>query len=254
MRQYSDPRQAHRVSGFRRPSWWALLLTVAGALLFIRLGVWQLHRADFKESLLRRYAAAVSAPVQDFAAVAARAPADSFPRVHVQGRYLVDRIYLLDNPKHDTQGGVEVFAPLRVPGQTRLLLVDLGFLAGQGNDQTPPLPPLSSAPVELRGLYVPPPPVGFEMGGNALARQTQWPKKSIFLAMTEVAGDLGQPLYPHVLALDADTGSIYVRKHTLDLSMPPVRHRAYAFQWFSFALAAVAILLVVHRKRGPKKR
>ena len=34
------------VSGFRRPAWWALLLTVAGALLFVRLGVWQLHRAD----------------------------------------------------------------------------------------------------------------------------------------------------------------------------------------------------------------
>jgi surfeit locus 1 family protein len=241
------------MNGFRRPSWWALLLTVAGALLFIRLGVWQLHRADFKESLLRRYAAASSAPVQDFAAVADKPPANSFPRVQVQGRYLVDRLYLLDNPKHDSRGGVEVFAPFELPGESRLLLVDLGFLAGQGNDQTPELPPLSSAPVELHGLYVPPPPTGFKMGGDALARQSRWPKKSIFLTLGEVAGDLGRPLYPRVLALDADTSSIYVRKHALDLSMPPARHRAYAFQWFAFALAAVVILLVVHRKRGPKK-
>ena len=225
---------------------------MAGALLFIRLGIWQLHRADFKESLLRRYAAAASAPRQDFAAVAAQPPADSYPRVQVQGRYLIDRLYLLDNPKHDSRGGVEVFAPLQLRGQSHLLLVDLGFLPGDGTDQTPPLPPLSSAPVELQGLYVPPPPVGFEMGGNALARETQWPKKSIFLAMNEVAADLGRPLYPRVLALDADSSSVYVRKHSLDLTMPPARHRAYAFQWFAFALAAVAILLVVHRKRGPK--
>ncbi|MEO7050931.1 MAG: SURF1 family protein [Rhodanobacter sp.] len=241
------------MNGFRRPSWWTLLLTVAGALLFIRLGVWQLHRADFKESLLRRYAAAASAPAQDFAAVAARPPADSFPRVHVRGHYLVDHLYLLDNPKHDTRGGVEVFAPLQLHGQSPLLLVDLGFLPGQGNDQTPPLPPLSSALVDLQGLYVPPPPVGFEMGGNALARETRWPKKSIFLAMNDVARDLGRPLYPRVLALDADSSSAYVRKHSLDLSMPPARHRAYAFQWFAFALAAVVILLVLHRKRGSKK-
>ena len=241
------------MNGFRRPSWWALLLTVAGALLFIRLGVWQLQRADFKDSLLRRYAAAASAPLQNFAAVASRPSPDSFPRVQVRGRYLVDRLYLLDNPKHDTRGGVEVFAPFELPGQSHLLLVDLGFLPGQGNDQTPQLPPLSGAPVELRGLYVPPPPTGFKMGGNALARQTQWPKKSIFLTMAEVAGDLGRPLYPRVLALDADTSTIYVRQHTLDLSMPPARHRAYAFQWFAFALAAVVILLVLHRKRGPKK-
>jgi len=57
-----------------------------------------------------------------------------------------------------------------------------------------------------------------------------------------------------VLALDADPASIYERVHTLDFSaMPPARHRAYAFQWFSFALAVVVILLVLNRKRAPRK-
>jgi len=231
-----------------------LLLTVAGALLFLRLGVWQLHRADFKESLLRRYAAAETAAPQDFARVAATPPADSFPRVQVRGRYLVDRLYLLDNPKHDERGGVEVFAPFELAGHAPLLLVDLGFLPGSGNGKTPQLPPLPASPVALQGLYVPPPPTGFEMGGNALARQTRWPKQSIYLAMGQVSVDLGRPLYPRVLALDADASSIYVRQHTLDLSMPPARHRAYAFQWFAFAVAAVVILLVLNRKRPPRKR
>ena len=242
------------MSGFRRPSWWALLLTAAGALLFIRLGIWQLHRADFKEALLRRYAASSSAPRQDFAGVAATPPADSFPRVQVSGRYLADRLYLLDNPNHDGRGGVEVFAPFVLNDQSPLLLVDLGFLPGNGNGKTPQLPPLPTTGISLRGLYVPPPPVGFEMGGDALARQTRWPKNSIFLDPAEIARDLGRPLYPRMLALDADPASIYVRVHTLDFSsMPPARHRAYAFQWFTFALAAVVILLAVHRKRKPRK-
>ncbi|RCS29291.1 SURF1 family protein [Rhodanobacter denitrificans] len=242
------------MSGFRRPSWWALLLTAAGALLFVRLGVWQLHRADFKEALLRRYAASADAPLQDFARVAETPPPDGFPRVRVRGRYLADRLYLLDNPKHDSFGGVEAFVPLAVDGQTRLLLVDLGFLPGNGNGKTPQLPPLPGGEVSLQGVYVPPPPPGFEMGGNALARQTQWPKNSIFLDPVEIAHDLGRPLYPRLLALDPDPASIYVRVHTLDFSaMPPARHRAYAFQWFTFALAAVVILLVVHRKRPPRK-
>jgi cytochrome oxidase assembly protein ShyY1 len=231
-----------------------LLLTVAGALLFIRLGVWQLHRADFKEALLRRYAASVSAPLQDFAKVAEAPPADGFPRVRVRGHYLADRLYLLDNPKHDGRGGVEVFAPFALHGQSQLLLVDLGFLPGNGNGKTPQLPPLPTAEVSLQGLYVPPPPVGFEMGGDALSRQTRWPKNSIFMDPAEIARDLGRPLYPRLLALDADPASIYVRVHTLDFSsMPPARHRAYAFQWFTFALAAVVILLVLHRKRKPRK-
>lgn len=242
------------MSGFRRPPWWALLLTVAGALLFIRLGVWQLHRADFKEALLRRYAASSSAPLQDFAKVAEAPPADAFPRVRVSGHYLADRLYLLDNPNHDERGGVEVFAPFELRDQSRLLLVDMGFLTGNGTAQVPQLPPLPTTELTLQGLYVPPPPMGFEMGGDALARQTHWPKDSIFLDPVKVARDLGRPLYPRVLALDADPASIYVRVHTLDFSsMPPARHRAYAYQWFTFALAAVVILLVVNRKRRPRK-
>lgn len=234
----------------RRPSWFALLLTVAGALLFIRLGVWQLHRADEKEQILRRYAAAETAPPRAFAAVALQPPADAFARVNVQGEYLGDRLYLLDNPRHDRQGGVEVYAPLRLRGDDRLLLVDLGFLPGNGTDQSPQVPPLPTGMQSLHGLYLPPPGVGFEMGGNALLRQPHWPKTTVYLDMAQVSADLGRSLYPHVLALDADPGAIYVRQHTLDFSaMPPARHRAYAFQWFTFAVVAVVMLLVLHRRR-----
>jgi cytochrome oxidase assembly protein ShyY1 len=234
----------------RRPAWWSVLLTVAGVLVFVRLGVWQLHRADFKEELLRRYAAAASAPAQAFDAMADQPPMDVYPRVRVQGHYLADRIYLLDNPKHDSMGGVEVYVPFQPMHNDRLLLVDLGFLPGNGTDQPPQLPPLPSDVQTLQGVYQPAPGKGFELGGNALAQQTQWPKTSIYLDLDQVAADLHARLFPRVLVLDADPASIYVRVHTLDLSsMPPARHRAYAYQWFTFAIAAVVIFVVLHRKR-----
>ncbi|MFC5742575.1 SURF1 family protein [Dyella tabacisoli] len=242
------------MNGLRRPAWWSVLLTLAGTLLFLRLGMWQLHRADEKEEILRRYATAATAPVRDFAAVAEAPPKDAFARVQVRGEYLVDRIYLLDNPKHDQRGGVEVYAPFRIHGGEHLVLIDLGFLPGNGTDQTPQLPPLPGDERTLQGLYLPPPGVGYQMGGNALAKQTRWPKTTIYLDVKQVAADLGSPLYPLVLALDADPASIYVREHTLDFSaMPPARHRAYAFQWFTFAVAAVVIFLILHRRRKPSR-
>ncbi|WP_266156544.1 SURF1 family protein [Dyella silvatica] len=243
------------MNGLRRPSWWAVLLTLAGTLLFLHLGVWQLHRADEKEEILRRYATAATAPLRDFAAVADAPPNDAFARVQVRGEYLSDRVYLLDNPKHDQRGGVEVFVPLRIAGSDQLLLVDLGFLPGNGTDQAPQLPPLASGEQRLQGLYLPPPGVGYEMGGNALAQQAHWPKTTIYFDAKQFASDLARPVYPLVLALDADPASIYVREHTLDFSsMPPARHRAYAFQWFTFALAAVVIFVVLHRRRKPNRR
>ena len=227
-----------------------MLLTVAGVLVFVRLGVWQWHRADDKEELLRRYAAAASAPAQAFDAMADQPPVDVYPRVRVQGRYLADRVYLLDNPKHDSMGGVEAYAPFQPMHNDRLLLVDLGFLPGNGTDKPPQLPPLPSDVQTLQGVYQPAPGKGFELGGNALAQQAQWPKTSIYLDLDQVANDLHAKLFSRVLVLDADPASIYVRVHTLDLSsMPPARHRAYAYQWFTFAIAAVVIFLVLHRKR-----
>lgn len=238
---------------WRRPSWFALLLTAAGMLLFVRLGCWQLHRADEKQQLLDRYAQAAQAPVQPFAAAAARRPAAAYPRYEVRGRYLADRVYLLDNPRHDARGGVEVYVPLRRDGDDALLLVDQGFLPGNGSDQPPQLPALDRGPVRLHGLYVPPPGVGYRMGGNALRRQTRWPKTTVYLDLPQLAADLGTSVYPRVLALDADGGSIYQRQHVLDVgSMPPARHRAYAFQWFTFAVAALVIFVLRHRK--PRSR
>lgn len=241
------------MSLLRRPAWWAVLLTLAGTLLFLRLGVWQLDRATEKEQILRRYAAAETAPLRDFAAAAANPPEHEIPRLAVNGAYLADRLYLLDNPRHDQRGGVEVYAPFRPDGQTQLVLIDLGFLPGNGTDQTPQLPALPSGKQQLHGLYQPAPGVGFEMGGDALARQSTWPKTTVYLDLAQVATDLGATLYPRVLSLDADPASIYVREHQPDFtSMPPARHRAYAFQWFTFAFAAVVIFLVLHRKRKNK--
>ncbi len=242
------------MSGWRRPVWWTVALTLLAALAFVRLGVWQLDRARQKEGLMRRYAAAASAPLQDFDTAASQPPANSFPHVRAHGQYLTDRVYLLDNPRHDQRGGVEVYAPLQRAGDRRLLLVDLGFLPGNGSDQTPQLPPLPSGGVDLRGLYLPPPGAGFEMGGNALRGQAHWPKTTIYLDLGQLSADLQRPLYPRVLALDPEAASIYLRQRHYDFSsMPPARHRAYAFQWFSFALAVLVIFVILHRPRRTKR-
>ena len=242
------------MSWLRRPTPFAVRLTVAGVLAFVALGVWQLKRADEKELLVRRYAAAVVAPQRDFAQVPP-VTADSLPaRVRGRGTYRADRVYLLDNPRHDERGGAEVYVPLQLDEHAPWLLVDLGFLPGNGDGKLPDPPALLTGAVTLQGLYQPPPGHGFEMGGNALLQQTHWPKSTIYLDLAQVQPDLGHPIYPWVLALDAEPSAIYQRQHVFDFSsMPPARHRAYAFQWFTFAVAAVVIFVVLHRKRRSRR-
>lgn len=234
----------------RRPSWFAVVLTLAGMALFIRLGVWQLHRASEKEQLLRLFAAASTAPLEDFAKVESGAPADRYPHVAVRGRYVPGRVYFLDDQVHGQRLGVDVYAPFRPDGRDRLLLVDLGFLQreGAGPDAPPHLPPMPKGEVTLKGIYAPPPGVGMKMGGNALQRQKTWPKTVVYIDLKQIGADLGATLYPRRLLLDPKPATTYLRQWTPGF-MPPARHRGYAFQWFSFAVASLVIFLILHRRR-----
>ncbi|MBB3226192.1 cytochrome oxidase assembly protein ShyY1 [Luteibacter sp. Sphag1AF] len=239
------------MSWLRRPTPFAVLLTVAGALAFVGLGVWQLHRADEKEALLRRYATSVNAPQEPLSSVEGGAPADRYPRLAVTGEFVRNRVYILDDQTHAGQVGIHVYVPFLPEHSEKALLVDLGFLP-KGSGAMPALPPLAEGMQSIHGLYVPSPGVGIRMGGDALLRQTGASKTVVYVDLDEIGSDFGHTLYPRVLLLDADPASIYTREWTPGV-MPPARHRAYAFQWFTFALAAVVIFVLLHRKRRPTR-
>lgn len=232
----------------RRPSVFAVLLTVFGIGVFCALGVWQLRRAAYKETVLANFHHAASAPLVKLDATVADRIHDAYPHVEVTGVLDARRVYLLDDQMRSGRLGVMVFVPFVPDGSARTLLVDLGFLARMGPDSTsiPDLPPIPSHPVTLTGIYAPPPLPGLKLGGNPLTRETTWPKLVTFIDVPEIAADLHARVYPHVLLTDPDPHSAYIRSWTANV-MPPARHRAYALQWFSFALAAIVIFFVLHR-------
>ncbi|TAN05915.1 MAG: SURF1 family protein [Rhodanobacteraceae bacterium] len=234
----------------RRPSVFAVLLTLFGIGAFCGLGVWQLERAAYKVKVLARFHNAATAPLTSLAAAAAGRPADAYPHVKVTGRLEANRVYLLDDQMRSGRLGVMVFVPLVPAGSARTLLVNLGFLAKMGSDSTslPDLPPIPGHAVTLTGIYAPPPLPGLKLGGNPLVRERSWPKLVTWLDPQEIAADLHADVYPHVLLTDPDPHSAYIRTWTANV-MPPARHRAYALQWFTFAAAAIVMFFVLHRVR-----
>ena len=238
---------------WRQPSWFAVVVTVAAAVVFVRLGVWQLDRAGESERLALAFSAAASGEPVDFAKLGPPA-AETYPHVCVAGRFVADRVYFRDEQIRDGRLGVEVYSAFAPSGATNataqpLLLVDRGWIAKNREDGTRiALPASPEGEIDLRGIYAPFPGNGLRVGGNALARQSGWPKLTLAIDAQEIAADLGRPLLPRVLLLDADAASGFERKWTTS-AMPPERHRAYAAQWFAFAIAAIAIFVFLHFKK-----
>jgi len=172
-----------------------------------------------------------------------------YPRTRVSGRFVADRGYLLDEQMRAGTLGVHAVAVFGVDGEDRALLVDRGWIAWNHAPGTvPALPPLPGGTVELSGLYAAYPGGGLRIGGNELLAQSSWPKLTLHLDATEISADLGKPILPRMLLLDADASSGFAREWTPNV-MPPERHRAYALQWFTFALAALAIFIFVHWRK-----
>ncbi len=234
------------------PRLFAWLLLAAGLAVFTTLGRWQWGRAQEKEQLLAAYAAAERAPPEALAAVADAALGERLPRVGVRGRFVAERGYLIDEQPRDGRVGVLVLALFEPDGTARKLLVNRGWLPwSHAPGSQPTVPPLPRGEVELLGLYAPPPGGGLRIGGNALERQTRWPKLTLYVDLPQMAADLGATLYPRLLLQDADPASGFVRAWTPAV-MPPARHRAYAVQWWSFAVVALVIFIVLHwRKPAP---
>lgn len=240
-------RRWHKPSAFA----WALL--VIGGAAFLSLGMWQLDRAAQKQQLLASFAAAAAEPAQDFANVRDHTDAQRYPHVRVVGRFIADRGYLRDEQMHDGHLGVHAIAVFAPAGDDRVLLVDRGWIAWNHAPNTlPALPPLPSGEQELHGIYAPFPGSGLRVGGNALSAQAAWPKLTLRIDADEIATDLGKPLLPRMLLLDADANSGFVREWTPNV-MPPARHLAYAFQWFTFALVALVVFVAVHWRKPDTK-
>jgi len=234
---------------WQRPSFFAIVLTIAAVVLFVRLGEWQLDRARDAQALLDAFDASQHAAFEDFSAIAAQPPPARFPHVRVSGRFVAGRGYLRDEQVRDGKVGVEAIDAFAIDGSGALLLVDRGWIAWtRSADAKPAVPPLPDGEVSLTGVYAPFPGSGMRVGGNALAAQKAWPKLTLALDPAEISADLGRPLLPRLLLLDPDAGSGFARTWTPAV-MPPARHQAYAFQWFAFALAALILLLAVHWKK-----
>ena len=225
-----------------------MLLTLFGVAAFATLGTWQLDRAAQKERLFAAFAGAGSqTPV---ALDEARRTRDSqrYPLVSVRGRYDPKHAYVLDDQTHDGKVGSVAYAIFEPADGSAPFLADRGFIARDARGQRPTIPPAPEGEQQILALYAPPPGSGLRLGGNALPRQSTWPKTSIYLDVGEIAADAGRSLDPKVLLLAPEQGSGFIREWRPDV-FPPERHRGYAFTWFTLAAVVVIVFVTMHWRK-----
>lgn len=219
------------------------LLTLLFIVLFMRLGFWQLERADEKKQLLMaQNEFAKSKPIGW--QISSGLPAQ-YQQLTVQGHFLPD-VFLLDNQHYQHQFGYDVLSPF-VLADGRVILVDRGWVTGDMKRQTLPVIDVPRGFIRVSGsAYYP-------SDKNWLLGQA-FEKKADGLVVMELIDTklaskfLHKLVYPFIMRLSQESAHGFVREWAI-VSMPPERHYGYALQWFAIVLVIFILFIALNLKK-----
>jgi surfeit locus 1 family protein len=227
------------------------LAAAAGIALTLALANWQLGRAHEKEAAAARLAAlAKDAPVA-LGAAEVGAQDVEWRQVSARGRFDPRYGVLIDNRIRRGVAGYHVVMPLEVGkmsgGDSRYVLVNRGWVAGNPDRARLPDIRTPEATVEVTGLAVIPGRRFLELAAGSTQGRV-WQN----LTLERYRKAVPIPLQPFVIQQVSPLDDGLAREwEPPDLGVNT--HYGYAFQWLALAMTLLVIYLVTHVRRTPQE-
>jgi surfeit locus 1 family protein len=213
-----------------------LVVGFGGAAILVSLGIWQVQRLAWKQSLIAEIDARIAAdpvPLPDVP----DPEADAYLPVTVQGTLLPQRVDVLVSQR-DAGAGYRVIMPLSL-GEGRRIMADLGFVPVEARNDVAPGGAITVTgnlqwPQEVDG-FTPEPDLGrniwFAREVPAMAAALEAEPVLLVAARVEPAQDGIAPL-------------------PVDTALIPNDHLQYAITWFSLAAIwlAMSVMFLLRRR------
>ena len=229
------------------PRAFTTLLALVCVTALVALGRWQLHRADEKRALYALFDSGTDA-TRAIDASTLRLP--RYQHVEAVGSYDQSRQILIDNMSSAAgRAGYYVITPfaLRNGGW---ILVNRGWVPVGARRANKPQVGVSGEERAIKGRADDLPRAGLVLGERTPLAPS-YPVVANFPTHGELAALLGGVWWSKaadVVLLDASEPDGYLREWQPP-GFPPVRHLAYAVQWFALAIALAVIYVITNVRR-----
>lgn len=232
-----------------KPSLLGILLTVICIPLFIKLGLWQYHKAQQKQLIQDAYSqsrtdAALPFPLDLNSKTDVEIDAWKYKKVAVIGEYDRKYQFLLDNQVENDRAGYHVITPLKISGSNEYVLVNRGWILAKDRHEDVPVFDTPSGVQKITGqIWVPSKKI-FTLenkaeSDNHKTLQRVWQNIDIAKYQKLVPFKVS----PAAIKMDAESaGGGFVRNWQIPMERIAT-NIGYAYQWFGFALAALLIFL-----------
>lgn len=221
-----------------------LILTLLVFVGLLMLGNWQLNRAIEKEQRLakmvqiqQQHALSIPQILTLQQKQTDQSYINDFP-VAITGEFLPNIIFLLDNQTNAGSLGYRVYQVLQSDDYS--VLVNLGWVQGSINRAEYPELQSVSGKVKVKGNIR-----LIEKGMTLMSQNYEdvsWPFRVQQIELDKFSSLIGHQLLPFVVYLDKNELLGY-EKNWQPIVMPPEKHRGYAFQWFSLAIAWLLLMV-----------
>ena len=224
-----------------RPPLWSWIVTVSLLFALSGLGRWQVQRGFDKAALQAQF---LEAGTHETVELDRNLPSQT--HAVARGTYDTQRQLLLDNQSRHSQPGYEVLTPLRLSNGD-VVIVNRGWLrASPDRRQLPPLPVAVGAR-EVHGIWRGLAQPGLRLKTSNCAA-SGWPRLVEYPTADDLKCVLNAPVLDGQLLLDPDQPDGLVREWNPAGEFPPMRHYAYAAQWFALALTLLVLFIKFNLK------
>jgi cytochrome oxidase assembly protein ShyY1 len=230
-----------------------VLITVSVFWVLVKLGFWQLARAEYKHqwqaTLAERQQQAPLDYQQLLTLIKPNKPADITPetalltgyRLSVKATPLQQPLLLLDNQVYQGQVGYLAYQIFEVTAENPWILVELGFIpAGNDRQELPALAAISAGQYELTGRV-------YQKLANPLSDELH---PEIHADKPIRFQNINIPALALLLKHDIATAVLQpdnVPQHSLPQPWVPIplsaqKHQGYALQWFTMAAVFLGLM------------
>ncbi|HEU4619094.1 MAG TPA: SURF1 family protein [Gammaproteobacteria bacterium] len=223
----------------RRKEWAAVVLLIVVGAVCARAGLWQLHRAAESRAIEAALAEAEAAPPLD--ALPSSAEGAAYRSIELEGRYVPERQFLLDNAVMNGRPGYFVLTPFDPVDTQRSVIVNRGWVPGSADRSVLPRVPVDGDRRTIRGRLAPLPAPGIRLGAPDEGDANEALAVLSYPTMADLERRLGRPLFGLEVQLDGDQPDGFARQWSAPVVMSPTRHLAYVGQWWVFAALAFGI-------------
>lgn len=228
-----------------RWEFWPSVITLPVLVLVIVLGVWQLERLEWKQSILRKIEQNLHEAAQPLPAEIADPDALEYSFVSAEGTYLHDKELLLGAQYYSGILGYKLLTPLQLT-DGRMVLVNRGWVPKEQREQDTRAETLAEGVQTVEGI------VRMPNRRNIFTPENDPTGSGWFwIDQSAIEGVTGVSLMPIVLerVSEGGEGLPIPAKKAIELRND---HFMYAITWFAMAIIVVVIYFTYHLSKRKK--